>query len=231
MRLLRLLLFVQFYTLFKMKNLALGLAVLVALGLFYIQQRQLRNYKDTSQLQAVELSMFKDSVKTIQQKNGDLSFQVKAVEVEKRNLKESLEIAGYEIKDLKEKEIRWRKLNSVLQAKLEATDSGQTVIKDTILIVENDTVRAGSFQVNNNYLLFNGLIKKDSLDWDYRYNVEFNFFQQTKKKETVVTVALNDPNAEITSMNSITISHKKKFYERPLVWVVAGFTTGVLISK
>ncbi len=77
-----------------MKNLALGLAVLVALGLFYIQQRQLRNYKDTSQLQAVELSMFKDSVKTIQQKNGDLSFQIKSVEVEKRNLRESLEIAA-----------------------------------------------------------------------------------------------------------------------------------------
>jgi len=214
-----------------MKNFLIGLAVLVVAALFYRQYRELRNYKDTAQLQAVELSMFKDSVKIIQQKNGDLNFQVQAVQVEKRNLKESLELAGFEIKDLKEKEIRWRKLNSVLQAKLEASDTGQTVIRDTFLIVENDTVKAGSFQVNNNYLLFNGLIKKDSLDWDYRYNVEFDFFQQKIKNETLVTVALNDPNAEITSMNSITISHKKKFYERPIVWAVAGIATGIIISK
>ena len=68
-------------------------------------------------------------------------------------------------------------------------------------------------------------------DWDYRYNVEFDFFQQKIKNETLVTVALNDPNAEITSMNSITISHKKKFYERPIVWAVAGIATGIIISK
>jgi hypothetical protein len=214
-----------------MKKLLIVLAVLVVAALFYRQHRELRNYKDTAQLQAVELSMFKNSVKVIQEKNGDLNFQVQAVQVEKRNLKESLELAGFKIKDLKEKEIRWRKLNSVLQAKLEASDSGQTVIRDTFLIVENDTVRAGSFQVNNNYLLFNGLIKKDSLDWDYRYNVEFDFFQQKIKNETLVTVALNDPNAEITSMNGITISHKKKFYERPIVWAVAGLATGIIISK
>ena len=214
-----------------MKKLLVGLIFLIVGALFYWQHRQIQNYKDTAQLQAVELSMFKDSVRVIKQKNGDLSYQVKSVEIEKRNLKESLEIAGFEINDLKEKEIRWRKLNNILKAQLEASDSGQTVIKDTVLIVENDTIKAGSFQVNNNYLLFNGLIKKDSLDWDYKYNVEFNFFQQTKKNETIVTVALNDPKAEITSMNSITISHKKRFYQKPWIWGLAGFTTGILISK
>lgn len=215
-----------------MKNLALGLAVLVVLVLFYIQQRQLRSYKDTSQIQAVELSTMKDSVRTIKQKNGQLSFQVQSVEVEKRNLKESLEIAGYEIKDLKEKEIRWRNLNSVLRAELESKGSGQTEITtDTIIINETDTIIKGNFQWNNNFLKLDGNISDRIISFDYVYNTPIDIFTSEKKKETVITVSLKDPNASIISANSITVSHKRKWYEKPWVWGLAGFTTGVLIAK
>lgn len=214
-----------------MKKFILPILAIIILIVFIIQHRKLERFKTTSQLQAVELSTIKDSVKVIKRKNGELSYQVQSSEVDKRNLKEALEIAGYDIKKLKESEIRYRKLNSILKAQLEAKDSGQTVIRDTLLIVENDTIKAGSFQVNNHFLLFNGLIKRDSLNWDYRYNVEFDFFHETNKNKTVVTVALNDPKAEIISMNSITISHKRRWYEKPWVWGAAGIATGILISK
>jgi hypothetical protein len=205
--------------------------VIALAGLFFWQNKQIRNYKDTAQLQAVELSTLKDSVKTIQQKNGELSFQIQSVEVEKRNLKESLELAGFEIKGLKEKEIRWRKINSVLKAELESKGSGQTEIIKTEIITETDTIIQGNFAWNNKYLNLSGDIEKNLISFDYRYNTPINIFTSEKKKETIITVSLADPNASIISASSITVSHKRKWYEKPWVWGIAGITTGILISK
>ncbi|MCK9326347.1 MAG: hypothetical protein M0P69_12720 [Bacteroidales bacterium] len=214
-----------------MKQLLIITGVFVIAALFYHQQRQIQSYKDTAQLQSVELSTLKDSVKVIHQKNGALSYQVKAVEVEKRNLRESLEIAGYEIKDLKEKEIRWRKITSTLRAELESKGTGQTEIIKTEIVTETDTIIQGNFAWNNKYLFLDGKINENLISFDYRYNTPINIFTSEKKKETIVTVSLADPNASIISANSITISKKRKWYQKPWVWGAAGLATGIIVAK
>lgn len=214
-----------------MKKLVIGLVILTVLVLLYRQHRKIQNYKDTAQLQAVELSTLKDSVKTIRQKNGALSYAVQSVEVEKRNLRQSLEMAGVEIKDLRQKEIRWRKLNSVLQAELESKGSGQAEIIKTETITETDTIVKGNFEWNNDYLFLDGDITESNISFDYRYNTPIQIFTSEKKKETIITVSLADPNASIISANSITISKKRKWYQKTWVWGAAGFVTGIMVAK
>ena len=67
--------------------------------------------------------------------------------------------------------------------------------------------------------------------FDYKYKTGISIIQEQKKKETIVSVALTDPNAAIVSANSITVKHEKKWHEKRWVWAVAGLTTGVLIAK
>ena len=176
--------------------------------------------------------MKQDSVRVIHEKNGTLSYQVQAVEVEKRNLRHALETAGYEIKDLKEKEIRWRQVNATLRAELESKGSGQTDIKpDTVIVSKTDTIIKGSFIWNNNFLKLDGTIHENLISFDYRYNTPIEIFTSEKKKETIITVSLSDPNAAIISANSITISKKTPWYKKPWVWGAAGLATGIIVTK
>jgi hypothetical protein len=216
----------------RLQLIAIGLLLTSLVAAIFYYKHQARKFQDMTQLQAVELSTLQDSVRIIKQKNGDLNFQVQTVEVEKRNLKESLQIAGYEIKDLKEKEIRWRKLNSVLNAELESKGSGETEIKhDTVIVNQTDTIIKGNFAWNNNFLELDGNIKENLISFDYRYNTPIDIFTSEKKKETIITVSLADPNASIISANSITVFHEKRFWEKPWIWGLAGFTTGIIISR
>jgi chaperonin cofactor prefoldin len=207
-------------------------AAVVVISIFFMQRCKLLEYKDTAQIQAVELSTLKDSVRVIRQKNGELSYQVKAVEVEKRNLRQSLEVAGYEIKDLKAQEIKWRKITSTLRAELESKGSGQAeIVRDTIHENRTDTIFQNNFKWNNDYLFLSGNVNRDFVNFDYRYRTALDIVTFEKKRETVVSVSLDDPNASVVSSSSITISHKRKWYEKPWIWGLAGFTTGIIISR
>lgn len=207
--------------------------VLSLIGAIFYFKREARNFKDMAQVKAVELSTLKDNVSVLQKKNGELAFQIGSIEVEKRNLKESLAILGIENKDLKEMGIRQRNLISLLKLEIESFGSVQTTVIDTFKIVETDTIYFQKVQDwDNGYLnLFNAQIEKGQFDFNYKYSTGINIFQENRKKDVVVTVQLSDPNASIVSGNSITISDKKKFYERPVVWGVAGFLGGYLITK
>jgi|GEM_PF-1791305 len=219
----------------RLQSLAKGLLFLSLVGIIFYYKYEARNFKDTAQLQAVELSMFKDSVRIVKQENGQLNFQIQSVEVEKRNLKESLEISGFEIKDLKEKEIRWRKINSTLKAELESVGSGIAGLKDTLYLVETelktDTVFQQNFTWNNEYLCLRGNVREDELFFNYRYSTPVEIISSKKKKETVITFTLKDPNANIINASSITLEDEKKFYERPSVWAVVGVIAGIVIAK
>ena len=97
-----------------MKKYILPFLSIVITIVFIVQHRQMEKFKSLSQMQAVELSTLNDSVRVIQGKNGELSYQVQSSVVDKKNLKEALEIAGYDIKELKEREIRYRDRKSVV---------------------------------------------------------------------------------------------------------------------
>lgn len=200
---------------------------------------KLNNLSDTNQLQAVELSTLKDSVSTYIDKNGELVSKLESVEIEKSNLKESLNIAGYDVKDLKAKNIKWRKLNDILKFKLESAGSGSVELNDTIYItnsptsdeVVSDTINAKTFKWSNDYLSLTGDVKDNRLSFDYIYKTDVKLFKEERRKETIVTVLLSDPQASVTSANSIIIKHKQKWWNKWYIWTAVGLTGGILIAK
>jgi hypothetical protein len=198
-----------------------------------IQHRRINHLSDTNQLQSVELSVLNDSVFVYQNKAGELTYKLSVVEVEHSNLKESLDKAGFEIKKLKENDINWRKVNAALKLELEAAGHGETTVTDTFRIEKTDTVYFQKVDDwSNNYLsLWNAKIETGKLFFDYRYKTGVSIIPETKRRETIVNVFLTDPNASITTANSITVKHKTRWYEKPWLWGLAGLGTGILISK
>lgn len=218
-------------------NKALWIAsfVFIAATMIYIgiQHRRINRLSEDNQIQSIELSSIKDTVAVYKSKNGDLTGKINSVEVDNKNLKEKLEIAGFDIKELKQRDIDWRKITDALKLQIEATGSGQTTVTDTFRIVKNDTIpymKVNDWS-NNHLSLFNGEIFNKQYKFDYYYKIGVDFLTEEKRKGTVVSVILSDPKAEIISGNSITIDKKKKWFERPVVWALFGFGTGILISK
>lgn len=198
-----------------------------------IQHRKINHLNGANQLQAVELSTLKDTVAVYQNKAGELTYKLSVVEVSHGNLKQSLKLAGFEIKQLKDRDINWRKVNAALKLQLAATGSGETTVTDTFRIESIDTVyyqKVNDF--TNDYLsLFNAEILNRKLNFDYSYTTGISIIQEPKRKETIVNVFLTDPKASITSANSITVKHKTKWFQKPWLWGIAGLGTGILISK
>lgn len=200
--------------------------------LFFVNKCKVSKLEDLTQLQQVELSTYKDTVKVIEQKNGELSFQVKSVEIENDNLKESLKLLDYTIKDLKEKEIKWRQINNALKVELESAGKGETVIVQKEIIKEpGDTIIRGDFKWDNKYLSLAGSINENLISFDYNYKTKLDIVTFEKKKETVVAVFLQDPNASIISSNSVTVAHKKKWYEKPLITGAVTFGLGYYLGN
>ncbi|MBN2661591.1 MAG: hypothetical protein JXR54_10020 [Tannerellaceae bacterium] len=205
--------------------------LLILMYTIVVQQLRIRNLQDSIQLQAVELSMLNDSVEVLESKNGELTYQLNSVSVDKRNLKESLELAGYEIKELKRREINYKKINSALQLELNVQGSGHATIVDTIQVINGvDTATVRKFKWTNNYLALNGSID-NRLNFNYLYKSGIQIIQYNKKRQTMVAVILDDPNASITTGNNIIVRKERKWYEKPWVWGVAGLAGGVFIAK
>jgi len=206
------------------------LATFIYIG---IQHRRINRLTDENQLKAIELSALKDTVAVFQNKAGELTFRLISEQASNRNLKESLTLAGFDIKKLKDRDIAWRKVNSALKLQLYATGSGETVVTDTFRILKTDTVYFSKVNDwSNNYLsLFNSKIENSKLFFDYQYKTGISIIQEQKRKETVVSVFLTDPNASITTGNSITISRKKKWYEKPYIWSAVSFLAGMFVSR
>jgi len=206
------------------------LALFVYMG---IQHRRINRLQNENQLKTIELSTLRDTVAVYQNKAGELTYKLTVAEVSRSNLKESLQTAGFEIKKLQERDINWRKVTTALRAQLAATGSGTVQLTDTFRIVQRDTVNYLAFDswTNNFLTLSNGEIYNRQLTFDYQYCTGIDFVTTGTRKETVVSVMLTDPQAAITTATSITVTHKKKIWERGWLWAVLGFTGGILISK
>jgi hypothetical protein len=198
-----------------------------------IQHRKLHKIQDVAQLQAVELSTLQDSVSVYKNKSGELTYKLTSVEIEKGNLKKSLELAGFDIRELRADNIKWRNLNNALKLELQAAGQVVTTVRDTFRIENTDTIYYSKVDNwTNGYLsLFNAKVETKKLFFDYRYKVGLDIFQEPKKNSTLVTVKLTDPNASVTTANSITVTHKKKIWERGWLWAAIGLTGGILIAK
>jgi hypothetical protein len=198
-----------------------------------VQHREIKRLTKENQLNTVELSTFKDIVAVHESKTGELTYKLSVVEISHSNLKKSLELSGFEIKKLKEKDIAWRKVNSALRMQLAATGTVSANLTDTFRIENTDTVYFSKFEPwSNNFLsIYDGEIVKKKLTFEYGYQTGISIIQEPRRKETIVNVFLTDPKAEITTANSITVKHKKRIWEHGWLWAAIGLTGGILIAK
>jgi hypothetical protein len=209
----------------------LVVAVLIYILILNIKMNKL---SDDKQLQAVELSTLKDSVLNVVTKNGQLLSKIQSVEVEKGNLKEALDIAGFDIKELRKDNIKKNDIILAMKAQLEATGTIYTTIHDTFRIVGIDTVYYSTVNdwTDNKLYLYGGTIEKKNLNFkSYNFRLGFDFFVTEEKNKSIVTVKFPDQSVRLTSANSITGVHKKKIWERGGLLGAVGIVIGLLIPK
>lgn len=213
-----------------------GLIVLFLI-VFFIQKGVITKLVKENQLQNVELSTMKDSVLHVVTKNGLLIDKIESVEVDRKNLKDALEIAGFDKKELKDQNIKLRNLNFALKGELQAMGTVTTTIHDTMEIVNTDTIYYTKVDdwTDNRLSLYGGTIRDNELNFEkYTFEAGFNFFLSKERNKSIVTVKFrdNDDGAiKLTTANSITINNKLKWYEKPWLWGLAGLGTGILIAK
>ena len=214
-------------------------AIAIATGIIFvalcvymgIQNRHINRLQRQNQLQSVELSVLSDSVAIHKSKAGELTYKLTSVEVERENLRGALETAGYSIRELKARDVEWRKITSALQMQLESAGNGATTIADTFIVNHTDTVLFGRFAWSNNHLTLNGTLTADTLQFGYRYRTGISIVHEQQRRQTVVSVALTDPQATITTGNHIAITRETRWWEKPWLWGLAGFAGGIIISK
>lgn len=208
----------------------IALALLIVI-IFSLKQCKINNLKDDLQLKNVELSTLNDSVSVFKDKNKNLTFKIAAVEVDAGNKKKALEEAGFEIKDLKERGVKWRDIVIALQAEIEANGHGSTTLHDTTLVFLTDTVKQANFNWNNKYLFLSGSITDKNMAFDYKYKTGIKFLNTQQGKNNLISVYLDDPNSVVTTANSITIKRNTYFWEKPWVTIPVGILGGILIMK
>jgi len=213
-------------------------ALIIGIGLMASMQLRIVNLRDEVQLKAVELSSVNDSLITYATKYGILVTKVNSVIIDKDNLKESLRTAGFNIRELKDENIRLRRVTNALKLKLETKGTVETATKDTFYIKEEipgkiDTVWFNTFAPwTNNYLsIYNGKIMDNLLMFDYDYRTQITLVQEERRKQAIITATLTDPNARIIAGNSITVNKKTPWYEKWWLWGAAGFVGGTLLAK
>lgn len=205
-------------------------AILLAI-IFGVKQRQLNKERDKYQIAQVELAAFNDSVRIYKSKTGELTAKVVSVTVEADNRKKALEAAGLEIKELRDRDIKWRDVVFALKAQIQAQGGGQTVLRDTLIISKTDTIKKANFDWNNRFLFLSGNITGKDMQFKYTYKTSIDLLSEKKGKSYVVSAYLSDPQATITTANSITIVPKKKWWGWDVLKVGAGFGLGVFIAK
>jgi len=217
-------------------KLSLILLASVSIVLFlWLNQIKINNLRSENSLQKVELSSLNDSVNVYKGKNGNLTFKLESVEVESSDRKKALELAQFDIKDLKARDIKWRDVNFALNAKLEAITNGTTDLKDTVWLpstTNKDSVKAFNFNWQNNFHSIKGTIVGKKMNIDYlKYKVGFSIINTPVKNTNVVSVYLTDPDAIITTSNSITVKPKTKWGGWKYLEFGAGLVTGYFIFK
>lgn len=172
-----------------------------------------------------------DTVKIFKSKNGDLTTQIGSVVIERDNLKQGLENAGYTIKELKDRDIKYRDIIAILKAQISIEGSGSTILHDTVYSNTTDTIKAAEFNWNNRFLFFSGKVIDKKLDFDYKYKTGMDLLSTKSGKSYVVNAYFGDPKMVVTSGNSITITPIKRWWDHWYLYSAAGLVGGYLLFK
>lgn len=201
--------------------------VLCTAAYIIIINRSLSRSKSELRLKNVEISTLKDSVKVVMSKNGDLTFKFQSVQIESKERKDALELLGFELSDLRQRDIKQKNIISALNAKLSASGSGTMIMKDSIVYIKGDSVKVSYGKWTNNYLTLNPFLIGNNLDFDYLYEAKISLIQE----KNIVSAIISDPNAKIVTANSITIENKKRWWDKWYFYLAAGSVIGYEIAK
>lgn len=201
--------------------------VLCTAAYIIIINRSLSRSKSELRLKNVEISTLKDSVKVLMSKNGDLTFKFQSVQIESKERKDALELLGFELSDLRQRDIKQKNIISALNAKLSASGSGTMIMKDSIVYIKGDSVKVSYGKWTNNYLTLNPFLIGNNLDFDYLYEAKISLIQE----KNIVSAIISDPNAKIVTANSITIENKKRWWDKWYFYLIAGSVIGYEIAK
>jgi len=198
-----------------------------------VQYFKIKGKDKTIDLQSVELLIANDSAKIYKTKAGKVYSQLNSVVIESNVLKKSLELTGLTIKELRQKDIKWRNITATLQAELEASGRIDSIrLIDTVYVHDGISEAAKHFAWTDDYLTLSGYVKMYTInDLKHNYKVKLNSITETKGKETKITIYTDDPNAKITSGYQISVINKTPFYKKWYIWASAGLVGGYFIAK
>ncbi len=228
-----------FLKLFKNPNRIIAILTgIVMVALFItigIKNRKINRLSDENGLKSIELQTLKDSVAVFRARNGDLTYKLDVIEVSHRNLKEGLKTAGFDLKKVRNENIKLKNIVAALQMEIQSYGNISVPLIDTLEIIKTDTIKYQKFNywTDNRLELVNGTIKNNNFDVEnYYYNLKMNLIPTRERNKTIVSVQFDDKHTKVLSATSIVLEKdKKRFYERPLVVGIIGFITGALIVK
>jgi len=224
----------------KLKKYGVWGIVLILIVLLSVSQWKGNKIRSEKELAEIQLSTYKDSVTIYKAINGSLTYSIQSIEVERDNAKKALEIAGFEIKDLKSRNIKWRNIIFGLQAQITAFGSGVIVLHDSIPVPGQtllQPIKTGKW--SDDYLTLTPALKGEELLFDYHYQTGLKLAQSKVGKNYQVNAFLvnpknpdlPNPKAEFTTMNSITIiPDPPAWWNHWYMYLGAGFIGGMLIK-
>jgi|LSQX01.3.fsa_nt_gb hypothetical protein len=205
-----------------MKNWIIFILTVVAITTVLSMSYVIKNLKQTIQFQSAELVSAKNEVLELTTKNGQLYYEMETVQVEKTNMKKALDILGLENSELKKMNIQAKNTIAALEIIIEHSSTGQTTVVDTLYIENTDTVyyqKVNPFN-DGNLSLYNGRVVRGDLSFDYTYNLALQQIIHKRKKDVIITIVTDSPNAKIIAGKSLTIKSFKKWYEQQWLWGV-----------
>jgi hypothetical protein len=209
----------------------ISLIVFSGLKIYFNVAGKVNDYKDV-------ISSKNESLKYYKGKNNQLVANQKTLQVTNKNLKKIADDVIDDNDALKSQIKGLKNLNSYLKGQLTIAGEGSTTIHETTYITNTDTIYAKTFNYKNDYLDFSGTIHKSKLDFSYTYRTDFQYVTYWKRpgflkqKELVMDFSLNDPNAMLTSAQTINIKpDPKKFYETQWFSGLIGIGVGILVFK
>jgi hypothetical protein len=203
------------------------------LGYIIYQEIRYSGIKKKYDIQSVKLMNLNDTAKVYKTKTGELYSQLSSVTIDRDALKTSLDESGFEIKQLKQKDIEWRNIVDALKLKLESSGHDTTRLHDTTYVAINGTkLNVQFYNWTNNYLTLSGMIMANkSMSINYNYSTQLYYTNEQIGHQSKITVWSSDPNSKITMGSQITVSVKPKWYEKWWVHELVGFGVGKFLLK
>lgn len=199
-----------------------GSITLLLVILFCMQQCRINEQK---KLLNRRVELLTDSLKTFRLKSGKEVAEKKSVELTTAEYKKTLTRADK--KELKERVGNVNNLKGRSIVDIKIADTFKAPIIDSV--VKGDSVR--SFKYTDNFLQFNGIIKKDTIEADYSIKAKLDLVVAKEKNGYKLNVVSDNPKLKITGIQDYRIRDKKYFFQRNGFWLGVGILGTAILLK